>query len=149
MTGDADAFGREALRVMQSGPPSRGDDLLGMEIDFNGYLGGLDELEQSTISVSRTANVETLILVGCSPAARSSLGEAAEAVRQTWLTRLRYNFFEAHHLVVRDDQAVLRFITQIGPAGLYVTGQVGIGPGWRASFPLRRPGRPVPKDEGV
>ena len=50
MSGDDDAFRREAVRVMRSGPPSDGDNLLGMEIDFDAYLGGLDELGRVSLA---------------------------------------------------------------------------------------------------
>lgn len=36
---DAGEFGRIRAEICASGPPSHGDDLLGMEIDFCAYLG--------------------------------------------------------------------------------------------------------------
>ena len=111
---------------MQSGPPSDGDNLLGMEFDFVAYLGGLDAVDEASVSVRRTAQAETLLLVECAAAAGVSLRDAAEAVREAWLGPLRYHFHEAHHLSVSETQAVLRFITQIGPSDFYVTGQVTV-----------------------
>ena len=111
---------------MQSGPPSAGDNLLGMEIDFDAYLGGLEALDESSISVRRTEHPEALIAAKCVAASGFSVAEAAEAVRAAWLNSLRYNFHEAHHLAVSEDGAVLRLITQIGPSEFYVTGQVTI-----------------------
>jgi hypothetical protein len=119
-------FGEAVVRTMQSGPPSQGDDLLGMEIDFEVYLEKLTEIDGSSISVTRTAHPESLIVAECSAAEGVALPEAAQAVRRAWLGPLRYDFHEAHHVTVSDNQAVLRFITQMGPADLFVTGQVTV-----------------------
>jgi len=67
-----------------------------------------------------------LILAECAAAKGVSLEEAAHAVRQAWLGPLRYNFHEAHHLSMSDSEAVLCFITQIGPSEFYVTGEVTV-----------------------
>lgn len=56
MSEDYDAFRREAVRVMRSGAPSSGDNLLGMEIDFDVYLGGLADLDDSSLTVRRTGH---------------------------------------------------------------------------------------------
>jgi hypothetical protein len=119
-------FRQAVVRAMQSGPPSQGDNLLGMEIDFEVYLEDLTEIEESSISVARTNNHESLIVTACTAAAGVSLRTAAQAVRRASLGPLRYEFHEAHGLTVSNDQAVLRFVTQMGPGELFVTGQVTI-----------------------
>lgn len=55
-----------------------------------------------------------------------SLEEAARSVRGAWLDSLRYNFYEVHLLSLANGEAVLRFITQIGPSAFFVTGDVRI-----------------------
>jgi hypothetical protein len=40
-----DDFRAKSLRVMKDGTPSSGDNLLGMEIDFDALLGGLAEID--------------------------------------------------------------------------------------------------------
>ncbi len=44
---DESAFQRMKSDMQRDFPPSNGDDLLGMEIDFVAYLGGVTELEKS------------------------------------------------------------------------------------------------------
>jgi hypothetical protein len=111
---------------MKDGTPSSGDDLLGMEIDFDALLGELDELDADTVHVRRTEHAERLITATCSVAPGVSLTAAVAAVRDLWTTRLRYQYIEANDVRVTDDSATLDFITQMGPGRLYVTGQVAI-----------------------
>ena len=124
---DEDAFLSEVLGVMRSGSPSDGWDLRGMEIDFVAILVGLHELANLSVT-RRLDNPEMLISVTCTAAEGSSIEDAAEAVLGAWVDRLAYRFHEAHHLAVVEGAAVLRLVTQIGPAGLYVTAQVSIRP---------------------
>lgn len=133
MSYDAEGFRNEAARVMRSGTPSSGDNLLGMEMDFFVYLGLLDALDASSVSVRRTPYPETLIRADCAARPGTSVEQAADAVRQTWQEHLGYSFQKAHHLQVSGAEGLLRFVTQIGPAGFYVTGQVVV-----------RANRPVP-----
>ena len=141
MTDHEDDFREEVVRVMSSGPPSTGDDLLGMEIDFNAYLGDLDALDTTSVSVRRTPRPDLLISAECSAASGASIAEAAEAVGQAWREHLRYRFHEAHHLSLSNDEALFRFITQVGPARFYVTGQVTIRPASRSSGMVGPAGR--------
>jgi hypothetical protein len=126
MSNDDTAFRAEVLRVMQSGRPSDGDDLLGMEIDFVARLSDLNAVDDSTVSVRRTSHADSLIVADCAIAAGTSLEEAADEVRQAWVGPLRYNFYEAHDLTLSAETAVLRFVTQIGPGEFYVTGEVTV-----------------------
>lgn len=119
-------FRASSLRIMKDGTPSSGDDLLGMEIDFDALLGELDELDADTVHVRRTEHAERLITATCSVAPGVSLTAAVAAVRDLWTTRLRYQYIEANDVRVTDDSATLDFITQMGPGRLYVTGQVAI-----------------------
>jgi len=129
MTGDDEAtFRRDALAMITSGPPSAGDDLLGMEIDFVAYLSGLDEIEPDSVEVSRTSHPESLIRASCSAAAGTDLSVAAEAVQTAWTDQLRYQYRESHHLRLTPEGAELAFATQIGPEALYVTGFVIVSP---------------------
>jgi hypothetical protein len=113
---------------MQSGPPSGGDDLLGMEIDFDAHLGELEEIDPDSVSVERTQHAETLIRVSCRAAKGVSLSVAADAVLSAWKGRLRYGYKEAHHLRLAEHRADLRFVTQIDPHGFFVTASVTVLP---------------------
>lgn len=122
-----DDFGRAVLRVMADGPPSSGDNLLGMEMDFFIRLGDLEEIDSDSVEVKRTGSAECLIRA-CRAASGVSLGAAADDVRREWLLNLRYNHFEAHRVRTEPTSAALEFVTQIGPGSFYVTGRVEIVP---------------------
>jgi hypothetical protein len=125
---DREAFAEQRRRIMRLCTPSRGDDLLGMEMDFHAYLSMLDEIDDDSVSARRTGNPEWLISASCSPAEGATVTAAAEAVRSAWLESLRYEFTEAHHLVLDSDLASLEVVTQTAPYGLYVTGVIEIRP---------------------
>lgn len=116
----------QELKSLHRYAPSDGDDLLGMEIDFVAFLGGLDQLDVSTLTVRRTSDPAQLIIAESVAAPGIDVEGAVEAVRQVWLGKLRYSYGEAHYLEVLDRHAVLHFVTQIGPGGFYVTGTVTI-----------------------
>jgi hypothetical protein len=117
------------LRIVEDGTPSSGANLQGMQLDFDAALFELEEIEEESIIVERTAHAESLLRVSCRAAPGVSLASAAAALRELWLSNLRYGHVEAHELHVSDDYATLDFITEIGPQGFYVTGQVKVTPG--------------------
>jgi hypothetical protein len=57
---DQAAFDRIKTEIMRDFSPSGGDDLLGMEIDFVAYLGGLDALNH--VEARRTGDPARLIV---------------------------------------------------------------------------------------
>ena len=113
---------------MALGPPSGGDDLVGMEMDFFVLLGELEGVEDESVEVERTTHPECLLRASCRAARGVPVEAAAEAVRHEWLTNLRYSYFESHRLKTDGDQAVLEFVTQISPDGFFVTGRVEVLP---------------------
>lgn len=124
----AEEFSSEVIRVMASAPPSGRDDLLGMVIDFDVHLAGLEQLDTDSVDVAQTSSPECLIRAKCRAAEGVTLSDAGEAIRDVWLTMLRYSFFEAHCLRVEKKEAVLEFVTQIGPGAFFVTGRVEVAP---------------------
>ena len=86
----SEAVRREVLRVMQTGHPSNGANLRGMEADLAYFLGGLDAVDEASVAVRRTGNAETLLKVDCAATTGTSLRDAARAVREAWLGSLRY-----------------------------------------------------------
>jgi hypothetical protein len=119
-------FEEAVLRVMRSGLPSGGYDLDGMEMDFFVLLGDLEELLDDSVEVQRSDQPECLIRAVGRTAPGVSVEAAAEAVRELWLTNLRYNHFEAHRLSSTETSALLEFVTQISPDGFFVTGRVEV-----------------------
>jgi hypothetical protein len=130
---DRRAFAERQLRIMRSGRPSSGGDLLGMEVDFDHYLSMLDEIDSDSVAVRQTGHAERLLVASCSPAPGVTLASAAEAVRTMWLDWLRYEFTEARCLLTEESLATLEVVTQMSPNGLHVTGAIEIGPTARPS----------------
>lgn len=118
----------EKRRVVADGQPSSGADLEGMELDFGYYLTSCGLLDEKSIKVRRTGDPMCLLDVRCRVAAGVRLEDAAEELARLWMSGLRYDYFEAHELVVRDDAARLEFLTQMNPHGLYVTGTLAVEP---------------------
>ena len=123
-----ESFDEERRRIMRSGTPSRGDDLLGMEMDFHAYLTMLDEIDDHSVTARGTGHPERLIDASCAAAQGVTVAAAAEAVCTAWLDSLRYGFIEAHHFDLDGDRATLDVVTQTAPDGLYVTGMIEIRP---------------------
>ena len=100
--------------------------MTGMQIDFCNYLEDLEQIDEESVTVERNRDAEHMLRVSCTAAQGASLDEAATAVRDVWVSVLRYKYLQAHELRVGEGEATLDFVTQIGPHGFYVTGQVRV-----------------------
>jgi hypothetical protein len=121
---DEATFDRMKTQIMRDFPPSAGDDLAGMEIDFNAYLYGLEELEDA--NALRTDDPARLIVATATATAAASADKVATALEDVWLANLRYHYREGH--VIRSGTGAVRMtaITQIAPDGFYVTAEVTV-----------------------
>jgi hypothetical protein len=109
--------------LMRDFPPSASHDLAGMEIDFNAYLYGLDDL-LSEANAKMTGDPSRLIVATATGKPIATPDAVASALEDVWLTRLRYTYKEAH-IVRTDDRSVrLDAVTQIAPDGFYVTAEI-------------------------
>lgn len=115
----------EAWRqMMESGGPSRGDDLLGMAYDFTVYFSRCPGL--ATVGVTQTADPDALLEVSCVAVRTARPSDVAEQLVDTWLRFLRYGYRAAHQVVVSSRSVILDVITQIGEGDFYVTGTVTV-----------------------
>jgi hypothetical protein len=130
-----DEFRERALAIMQDGTPSTGDNLLGMEIDFDVRLGDLPAVDSDSVKVGTTGHAERLLDAACTVADGFTLDAAMEAISTVWLGDLRYPYIEVHHWSPGPTAARMRFITQMGPKRMYVTGDVTVTPPRRAGLP--------------
>lgn len=125
--GEFDAARQE---ICASGSASDGDNLLGMEMDFCGYLGDPASADEDPglwheMSVSRAEESEWLI-AGCARGRRQDAQAIGAELSRRWLEKLRYGFREAHTIVQSDDEVALLAVTQIGLQGLWVTAAVRV-----------------------
>lgn len=130
-----DEYRDRVIAMMRNGSPSAGDNLLGMEIDFDIRLGDLVALDPDSVHVDSTPHAEQLINARCKTADGFTLDVAIEAIDREWEDNLRYAFAASHVWSVEGDLARMRFATQMQPAGLYVTGEVLVEPPIRSGLP--------------
>lgn len=107
-------------RIMASSVQSRGDDFLGMQIDFDAYLEMTDVLDD--VVVRPTGDVVSLLQVTARGRAGVPIGRIAAELEWVWLSELRYRYLEAHTIRSAESTVTLDFVTQIGSPGFYVTG---------------------------
>lgn len=128
---DRESFEAERSAICASAPPSSGDDLLGMEIDFCAFLGDPAYADDDgpgvwrDMSVSRAEGAEWLIS-GQAEGRSQDAEEIASALVRIWEERLRYGYRDAHTIVRTPDEVVLLGVTQIGPQGFWVTAEIRV-----------------------
>lgn len=125
-----DDFERLRQETCASGRASDGDDLLGMEIDFGAYLAGGAFPDASAalwrdMAVHRHDGARWLI-TGRATGRRDDADAIGAELARIWQERLRYQYRAGHTIETEPDQVTLRAVTQIAPAGLWVTATVQV-----------------------
>jgi hypothetical protein len=123
-------FEAEKRQVCASGPPSDGDNLLGMEIDCCAYFGDPAYADDDAdlwrdMEVSRSEGAEWLIN-GRARAKPENLKLIAEELSRIWEEKLRYHYRSAHTIELSPGEVVLLAVTQIAPAALWVTARIRV-----------------------
>jgi hypothetical protein len=112
-------------RVMESTPPSSGDNLTGFVIDAEHYFGSNEAFANST--VSRTEDVSFMLEMHAEIASHiSSLQQIGGVLNEIW-QNLAYSHCEASSCVWYKDAMVFRFITVISGDAFYVSGKMIVG----------------------
>jgi hypothetical protein len=95
------------------------------------------------VEVDRTDDPDRLVIAMCRFPFQLSAEVAAEALERLWLDRLRYEFWEAHALIVTRDQVELEAASRSGSGGhfvtLHVVAQQSPFPAQRTPYPSERP----------
>jgi hypothetical protein len=123
-TGDVARFEADRAALIDGSEPSAGDDLLGMQMDFDAYWFMSEVLED--VVVSSTGAAENLLDVRANARPGVSDDEIESDLVRVWTEKLRYGFAEAHVVTRTPEAVVLRAVTKIGPDGFYVTGTVTV-----------------------
>jgi hypothetical protein len=118
------AFDRMKAEIMRDCPPSGGDDLLGMEIDFTAYLGDLGVLDDA--EARRTDDPQRLIVATGVAKPDATPEQVVAALDDVWSTKLRYSHREGHVITQEPGSVRLAAITRIAPGGFYVTAEVTV-----------------------
>lgn len=119
-------FEADKRRVVADGVPSSGDNLHGMELDLGYNLTASESVDQQSVRVERTGDRHSLLDVRCHPVEGVDVETVGAEVASLWRSRLRYDNYESHRLISSGEAAVLEFVTQMEPHGLYVTGRVAV-----------------------
>jgi hypothetical protein len=73
------------------------------------------------VEVGHTDDPDRLVIAMCRYPAKLTVDEVAEALDRLWLDRLRYDFWEAHTLIVARGQVELEAATRSGIGGHFLT----------------------------
>ena len=127
---DGESFEATRRTVLASGPPSAGDDLLGMEIDCCAFFGDPAYADDPTelwqgMEIVRRAGTEWLIQ-GRATGRRTNAQAIARSLAAIWEERLRYAYYSAHTTDVTPDRVTLRALTQIAEGGFWVTAEIEV-----------------------
>ena len=119
MSNSFDAAIRESLKLV---PLSRGDNLLGFEIDLQETLRASSFVK---IKVKRTELATCKLIFTCTTT-NSSAAVVASSLQRLWIEKLCYEPFEAHALQQESDKVTLSFVTRSGDSDgdLCVTGKI-------------------------
>lgn len=125
------AFEQLRQEVCASGPPSDGDDLLGMELDFCAYLADHADADKDPglwrdMVVYRQEGARWLI-TGRAEGRRQDAEAIGAELARIWCERLSYQSREGHTVDTAPDLVTLRAVTQIAENGLWVTALVRVG----------------------
>lgn len=124
-----EAFEQVRREICVSGPPSGGDDLLGMEID----LPTSEKVRTRRVSQSYGARFPcrgmTLDRGLFRLSGHGALGDAqaiATALSRIWMENLRYTYREGHTVLQTSNDVRLRAVSQIDPHDFWVTAEVRV-----------------------
>lgn len=136
LAGDLEAYRRLRGQLEASARPSDGDDLLGMQVDVEHYLGpdgpfGDDHLLVTTTAGEDEDEPDPGVIRGYGtwsepdPGGRERrrlMRERAQRLSQVWTDELAYQHAQAHVVTAAwGGSLCLRGVTQIGPGEFFVT----------------------------
>jgi hypothetical protein len=124
-----DDFEQLRREICASGQASGGDNLLGMELDFDAYLDHADAGEDPGLwqgmVVQRHPGARWLI-TGQATGRREDADAIGAELARIWEEYLRYQDRTGHAIETARDRVTLRAVTQAAPGGLWVTAMVRV-----------------------
>ncbi len=73
------------------------------------------------VEVEHTDDVDGMVIAMCTFPSQMSQVQIAQRLEQSWLDRLRFDFWEAHTTLVDDEQVEFQGATRASSSGTYVT----------------------------
>jgi hypothetical protein len=121
---DPSAFAEAVRAVASVAAPADPDNLSGMAIDFDYYLGRCPSIREVTVTTSPDRARQITAVCIAEPAA--SPARVAQEVEQAWLRDLRYRHWEAHRLRTTAISVELDVATRVDESGYYITGLIAV-----------------------
>jgi hypothetical protein len=94
------------------------------------------------VEVDATDDPDRLVIAMCRFPGQVSVNEAAARLERVWLDRVRYDFWEAHTLIVARGQVELEAASRASVTGHYVSvhvvAQQSLIPAQRVPWPAQR-----------
>ncbi len=125
-----DDFEQLRREICASGPASYGEDLMGMEIDFDAFLDDDADADEDpglwqNMVVQRHPGAQWLI-TGRARGRREDADAIGAELARIWEEHLRYRHRAGHAIETAPDHVTLRAVTQMRPGGLWVTATVQV-----------------------
>jgi hypothetical protein len=105
--------------VQSNASPGSPHDLRNIELRLQQSLMASGMFED--VEVGHTEDVNHLVIAMCKFPSQLTQAQVAARLEQLWEDRLRYGFWEAHAVLVDDDQVEFQGATRNSTAGHYVT----------------------------
>ena len=126
--------------VQHSAAPGDAEELLAVERRLWSALVSTGTF--ADVEVDATDDPDRLVIAMCRFPGQLSVEEAAARLEQLWLDRVRYDFWEAHTLLVARGQVELEAASRASTTGHYVSlhvlAQQSVIPAQRVPFPPQR-----------
>lgn len=116
-------FSRAKSEVLASGPASDGDNLFGMQMDFDVYWDRSPLLRD--VVVTRTASRDHLLSVTATSVPGVNDTQIKHELVRMW-AEAGYTYRTACATESDDEEVRMEAVTQIGPGGLFVTASVTV-----------------------
>jgi hypothetical protein len=100
------------------GVRNTGDDLVGFHIDLEAYLSEGEPEVFASVETSMPNKPDCMLRAVCDLQPGTALEAAERFVRDTWLTSLRYAYFEAHLVEPTPAGFIFRFVTMAPQLGV-------------------------------
>ena len=132
----------EAVRAVASvAAPADPDNLSGMSIDFDYYLGQCASIREVTVTTGPAPARQITAVCLAEPAASPT--RVAQEIEQAWLRDLRYRHWEVHRLRTTATQVELDVVTRVDEDGYYITALITVR--WSPTTPPQVVGQEAPK----
>ncbi|HET6563638.1 MAG TPA: hypothetical protein VFG72_17345 [Marmoricola sp.] len=112
-------FHKMRTAVQENAGRGSAEDVLGVEQRLWSALVSAGTF--ADVEVGHTDDPDRLVIAMCRFPGQLPVEEVAARLEQLWLDRLRYDFWEAHTLIVARGQVELEAASRTGSGGHYVT----------------------------